>query len=71
MFNKESASSLIHLQSERILALVLNKLEMYLALYETYGFSAIEQVYYQYWMHSWVAIFTAAILYTFVSIPIA
>ena len=59
IFNKESGTSLAHLPSERMLALTLNKLEMYLALYETYGFPAIEQVYYQHWMHSWVVDFTA------------
>ena len=36
---------------EETLALVMNKLEMYLALYEEWGFPAVEELYYKYWMH--------------------
>ena len=39
------------LSVEQLLGLTLNKLEVYLRLYEKWGLSAVQDLYYQYWMH--------------------
>ena len=36
---------------EQLLALTLNKMELYLSLYEKWGLNGIQDLYYQYWMH--------------------
>ena len=40
---------------EQVTASVLNRLEMYLDLFETSGMAAIEKEYYHYWIHTYVS----------------
>ena len=43
------------LSVEQLLALTLNKMELYLRLYEKWGLNGVQDLYYQYWMHGLVA----------------
>lgn len=51
MYNNENKTDLPYLVLEDLLALSLSNLEMYLRLFDQWGLSAIESLYYQYWMH--------------------
>ena len=42
------------LSVEQLLALILNKMELYLRLYEKWGLNGVQDLYYQYWMHGLV-----------------
>ena len=51
LYNAENNKDLPLLRLESLLALTINNLEMYLSLYNQWGLTAIEGLYYQYWMH--------------------
>lgn len=51
LYNTEAHKDLPLLRLESLLGLTLNNLEMYLSLYNQWGLTAIEGLYYQYWMH--------------------
>lgn len=57
LHNQERDAELETLSVEKLLSLTLNKLEMLLKLYQEWGLSAVEDLYYQYWMHG-LAIFS-------------
>lgn len=62
LYNNERGVSLPLFTVEALMALVLNRLERYLCLFESDGMASFESDYYSYWVHRWVLMYSGTSL---------